>query len=61
MPEADRTTEFLTLLTQHDRALGVHVHALVNSNADTNDILQQTKMVMWKNFDQFENGTNFLA
>ena len=61
MPDADRTTEFLTLLTQHDRSLGVYVHALVSSSADADDILQQTKMVMWKSFDQFEIGTNFLA
>lgn len=60
-PETDRTTEFLTLLTQHDRSLGVYVHAMVPSSADADDILQQTKMVMWKNFGQFEPGTNFLA
>lgn len=59
--DSDRTTEFLTLLTQHDRALGVYVYSLVSPNADADDILQQTKMVMWRNFDQFEPGTNFLA
>src|SRR5688500_11144575 len=32
MPETDRTTEFLTLLTQHDRALGGYVGALVHSS-----------------------------
>lgn len=61
MSEADRTTEFLTLLTQHDRVLGIHVHALVNSSADADDILQQTKLIMWREFAQFERGTNFLA
>ncbi|MFZ4764683.1 MAG: sigma-70 family RNA polymerase sigma factor [Roseimicrobium sp.] len=61
MPESDRTTEFLTLLTQHDRALGVYVYALVSTRADADDILQQAKMIMWKSFDQFESGTNFLA
>lgn len=59
--ESDRSTEFLTLLTQHDRALGLYVYSLVTSNADADDILQQTKMVMWRSFDQFETGTNFLA
>ncbi|HSJ02714.1 MAG TPA: sigma factor, partial [Verrucomicrobium sp.] len=61
LPEQDRTTEFLTLLTQHDRALGVYVYSLVPSSADADDILQQTKMVMWRSFSQFESGTNFLA
>jgi len=59
--EADRTTEFLSLLTQHDRALGLYVYSLVSSNADADDILQQSKMVMWRSFDKFELGTNFLA
>ena len=61
MPETDRTTEFLTLLTQHDRALGGYVGALVQSSADADDILQQTKLVMWREFGSFELGTNFLA
>lgn len=59
--ETDRTTEFLTLLTQHDRALGVYVYSMVPSSADADDILQQTKMVMWRHFDQFETGTHFIA
>lgn len=58
---ADRTQEFLELLTQHDRALSVYVYALVSPGADADDILQQTKLVLWRCFDQFETGTNFLA
>lgn len=61
MPESDRTQEFLELLTQHDRALGVYVYSLVPRTADADDILQQTKMILWRCFDQFEPGTNFLA
>ena len=58
---ADRTQEFLELLTQHDRALGVYVYSLVSSSADADDILQQTKLILWRCFDQFESGTNFIA
>jgi RNA polymerase sigma-70 factor (ECF subfamily) len=61
MAETDRTQEFLELLTQHDRALGVYVYSLVSSSADADDILQQTKLILWRCFDQFETGTNFLA
>ncbi len=57
----DRTQEFLELLTRHDRALGVYVHSLVNVAADADDILQQTKLILWRCFDQFEAGTHFLA
>jgi len=65
MPEApaspDRTQQFMELLTQNDRALSVYVYSLVSGSADADDILQQTKMVLWRCFDQFELGTNFLA
>jgi len=61
MPETDRTQEFLELLTHHDRALGVYVYSLVQDPHDADDILQQTKMILWRCFDQFETGTHFLA
>lgn len=57
----DPSTEFLTLLTTHDRALSLYVYGLVPVHADADDILQQTKMIMWRSFSQFESGTNFLA
>jgi RNA polymerase sigma-70 factor (ECF subfamily) len=61
MPDPDRTQEFLELLTRHDRALGVYVHSMVPAAHDADDILQQTKMILWRCFDQFELGTHFLA
>ena len=57
----DPNTAFLTLLTTHDRALSLYVYGLVPQHADADDILQQTKMVMWRSFAQFEIGTNFIA
>lgn len=60
-PKPERTQEFMELLTEHDRALGVYVYSLVRDSADADDILQQTKMILWRCFDQFEPGTNFLA
>jgi RNA polymerase sigma-70 factor (ECF subfamily) len=57
----DRTTEFLGLLTTHDRALALYIHGLVTGVQDAEDILQQTKMLLWREFGQFELGTNFLA
>jgi len=61
MPAPDRTQEFLELLTQHDRALSVYVYSLVQNSVEADDILQQTKMTLWRCFDQFETGTHFLA
>jgi RNA polymerase sigma-70 factor (ECF subfamily) len=57
----DRTTDFLKLLTAHERALSLYVHSLVPRDSAAEDILQQTKLLLWKHFDDFEMGTNFLA
>lgn len=61
MAEADRTTAFLELLTTHERALSIYVHSLVPRDSAAEDILQQTKMLLWKHFDDFQAGTHFLA
>lgn len=58
---ADKTTIFLELLTAHERSLALYVHGLVPRDAAAEDILQQTKLLLWKHFDDFQIGTNFLA
>lgn len=60
-PKPDRTTQFLELLNSHDRALALYVYGLVPRDSEAEDILQQTKMLLWKHFAEFELGTNFLA
>ncbi|MEN3943206.1 sigma-70 family RNA polymerase sigma factor [Prosthecobacter sp. SYSU 5D2] len=57
----DRTTVFLELLTAHERSLGLYVHGLVPRDSEAEDILQQTKLLLWKHFDDFTLGTNFIA
>ena len=57
----DKTTTFLELLTAHERSLALYVHGLVPRDAAAEDILQQTKLLLWKHFDDFQPGTNFLA
>lgn len=60
-PPIDRTTQFLELLNKHDRSLCLYVYGLVPRDSEAEDILQQTKMLLWKHFADFELGTNFLA
>ncbi len=57
----DSSTEFVTLLARHDRALTLYVYSLVPQAADAEDILQQTKLILWKHFADFELETNFIA
>jgi RNA polymerase sigma-70 factor (ECF subfamily) len=61
MTAPDRAETFVFLLARHERALAGYVHALVPHAADADDILQQAKVVMWRQFDHFTPGTNFLA
>lgn len=61
-PDSTENTEaYLRLLTQHDRWLATYVFSLVARAADAQDILQEVKVTMWKQFAKFEQGTNFRA
>lgn len=57
----DKTTIFLELLTTHERSLSLYVHGLVPRDSEAEDILQQTKLLLWKHFDDFTLGTHFIA
>lgn len=61
-PEAStREAEFTSLLACHEHALAAYVFGLVPSTADAEDILQLSRLQMWKLFGRYEEGTNFLA
>jgi RNA polymerase sigma-70 factor (ECF subfamily) len=57
----DRTEAFLQLLNEHESSLNAYVHSLVREPSDAQDILQETRLVMWRQFSDFELGTNFRA
>ena len=53
--------DYLRLLAQHDRWLATYVYSLVSSSHDAEDILQEVKVVLWREFPKFESGSNFRA
>lgn len=59
--ENERTEAFIRLLSEHERKLGIYVTGLIACPQDALDILQEGKIVMWRQFGQFEIGTNFAA
>jgi len=59
--EEPKVEEFLRLLAEHERALSSYVHSLVPGTADAQDILQECRVVLWRQFAKFEAGTNFIA
>ncbi|MBA4065835.1 MAG: RNA polymerase subunit sigma-70 [Isosphaera sp.] len=58
---ADRVDEFVRLLAQNQRRLFVYVHTLVPHRDDADEVLQNTNLVLWREFGSFEPGTNFAA
>ena len=61
MSPPDRAEEFVFQLARHERLLGAYVMTMVPHPQDADDILQEAKVVMWRNFGKFEAGTNFGA
>ncbi len=59
--DRDEGEGFIRLLNEHERKISLYVMNLVRDRGDAEDILQETKLVMWRHFHKFELGTNFLA
>ena len=57
----DRNELFIKLLAENERSLTRYVMALVPAIADAEDILQESKLAMWRSFADFQTGTNFKA
>jgi len=56
-----RIDEFVRLLAQNQRRLFLYVRTLVPNHADAEEVLQNTNLVLWREFGTFEPGTNFAA
>ena len=59
MEDQDTMKAFLGLLGSHERYLTGYTYSLIPNSTDAEDILQDVKIALWENFDQFEIGTNF--
>jgi len=52
---------FVRLLTQHQRRVYGYILKLVANWNDADEILQETNLRLWEEFDRFEPGTDFAA
>ena len=59
--DAKRVEEFLDLYSACQRSLYIYIVSLTGDPTDAHDVLQDTNLVLWEKFDQFERGTNFKA
>lgn len=56
-----RVNEFMAKLAAHQRRLYQYVFALLPRHHDADDVMQNTLLVLWEKFDQFDPATNFYA
>ena len=54
-----KVDQFMTELMQHQRRLFQHIHLLLPRQQDAEDVMQNTLVVLWKKFDQFDPATSF--
>lgn len=52
--------QFIANLTRHHDQLIGYVFSLVANWQDAQDVLQQTSIVLWRKYDQFDPATNFM-
>ncbi len=52
--------EFMRLYSQAYLSVFAFIHTLVPVKSDADDIMQQTSMVLWQKFSQFEKGSSFV-
>jgi RNA polymerase sigma-70 factor, ECF subfamily len=56
-----RVDAYVRLLGQNQRRVTMYVLSLVPRWNDAEEIIQETNLVLWREFDRFEPGTNFAA
>ena len=59
--ESDPQAEFVRLLLKNERRIYAFIRSLLPNRDDAEDVLQETSIVLWKKFDQFEPGSDFAA
>jgi RNA polymerase sigma-70 factor, ECF subfamily len=59
-PNPTRTEEFVELSSRHQRQLLGYIFTLVRNMDDAEDLLQQTNLILWRKFDDYQPGTDFM-
>jgi RNA polymerase sigma-70 factor (ECF subfamily) len=59
--EIERRQRLVSLWTRHQRQVYGYILAMVPSRPDADDILQEVGLVVCTKFDEFEEGTDFVA
>jgi RNA polymerase sigma-70 factor (ECF subfamily) len=58
---SDKHETFVRLLNESHRRLLGYLRSLLGNRHDAEDVLQRASMTMWRRFETFEPGTDFMA
>jgi RNA polymerase sigma-70 factor (ECF subfamily) len=61
LSEAESRKRLMALMTRHQRRIFSYIYTLVPRRPDADDLLQETSLVICEKFDEFEEGTDFVA
>jgi RNA polymerase sigma-70 factor (ECF subfamily) len=61
MSHPSATDDFVRLWTQHAQRVFAYLLTLVPNRADAEELLQETSMVLWEKFSEFQPGSDFRA
>jgi RNA polymerase sigma-70 factor (ECF subfamily) len=59
--EAEKRKLLMALMTRHQRQIFAYIYTLVPDRHDAEDLLQETSVVICEKFDEFAQGTDFVA
>ena len=59
--DSDRDCRFTEQLQRHHRRLYGYIFTLLRNHQDAQDVFQQTSLVLWEKFDEFQPETNFVT
>ena len=52
---------FVRLMSSHQRQVWWFINTLLPSESDADDVLQETSLVLWRKWDQFDRDRDFLS
>ena len=53
--------EFIRLLMENERRIYAYIQTLLGNTADAEDVLQETSMILWDKFSEFDQNSSFIA
>jgi RNA polymerase sigma-70 factor (ECF subfamily) len=59
--ETESRKLLMALMTRHQRQIFCYIYAMVPDRYDAEDLLQETSLVICEKFDDFEEGSDFVA